>query len=77
MVPALNGVSLGRILQCQQVIGDRNDGEQNQDEQSQGNKLGAAVDGRARRPLEPQANHGDGHNEPGKIEEKFHSLPRF
>lgn len=80
MVASLNRVSLSGILGRHQIVGDRNDGEQNQKQQSQGDPLlgpAHALHVFCRSAAQPQAHHASGQDRPRYIEKKFHSLSRF
>lgn len=76
VVPPLATAGLGRVLHGLEVVGDRNDGEQDKQEHSQGHKLHSPAPF-ARAEAQPQAEHQGREQNPSEIEEQLHSQGRF
>lgn len=77
VVAAKAGVDLGRVLDCLQVVGDGNDGKEDEDEHCQGCPLGSPGCASLWREAQPEANDHDGGKGPREIEGKLHSHSRF
>jgi hypothetical protein len=76
LIAPLQGVGLGRILRREKIVGNRDDGEQDKDEQRQRNKLCPPAFAPRRSESQPKADQYYGYECPGKIEEKLHTLTR-
>lgn len=73
MASAQQGVGLGWVLDCLQVICNRNHREQDQQEHRQGRKLRSPVHANARGRSQPEAKQKGGQQNPGEIEDQLHS----
>jgi|HubBroStandDraft_5_1064220.scaffolds.fasta_scaffold15071_3 hypothetical protein len=69
VIPPKAGVSFGRVLRCLEIVGHRNDREQDQDKKRQGNKLRLPVKSRARSPSQPHARDSQAHQHANEIED--------
>ena len=63
------GVCFGGILRGEQIVGDRDDGEEDQDEESESDKLSFPAGTRTGRLAQPQAEDGQGHRNAHEVKE--------
>ena len=82
MVAALARVRFGGILNSLQVVRDRDDREQKQNEDREGDKLHSRgidlpVRTVARGKPQPETEHESGKQRPGEIKDSFHSHSGF
>ena len=77
MVFAEAGVGLSGVLCCQQIVGYRDDGEEEQDEEGENDKLLAAADTGWGGKAEPEGQNRGCQQHPREIETQLHVQARF